>query len=186
MLAAPNAAPKQQHLCHNWSPCKPSPCFICPFCPSQAMQALPCPKGTFKVGIDKAASCTPCQAGLSTAGVASASPAACDRATPGYRPVQVTGTIVAVEPCPIGTYGPDGLRCIDCTNNLTTQTYARTSPADCLAGPGYGSYPSGKGDDRPITTDDIVAASSKVVKCPGGAYKVGMAPVTWISCNMAG
>lgn len=143
--------------------------------PAQAMQALPCPKGAYKTGIDRAAACTPCApAGITTAGVASASIAACDRATPGYRPVRSPAgdTILGVEPCPFGTFGPDGLQCITCADNLTTQATARTSPADCLAAPGFGYYKDGQGDNQPISTADLQAAESKVVKCPSGSYKV--------------
>lgn len=139
------------------------------------MQALPCPKGAYKEGIDRAAVCTPCvPAGITTAGVASASATACDRATPGYRPVRSPAgdTILGVEPCPFGTFGPDGLQCITCADNLTTQATAHTSPADCLAAPGFGYYKDGQGDSQPISTADLQAAASKVVKCPSGSYKV--------------
>lgn len=91
----------------------------------QAMQALPCPKGTYKEGINRASVCTPCPKGISTAGVASSSGTACDRALPGYKPVRSSGpagaVILTTEPCPKGTYGPDGLKCITCNDNLTTQ-----------------------------------------------------------------
>ena len=144
----------------------------------QAMQALPCPKGTFKEGINRDATCTQCPTkGITTAGVASAFATACDRATPGYRPVRAQNasatSILGVEPCPVGTYGPDGLRCIACTDNLTTQATASTNTADCLAAPGYGFYPKGEGDNRPVSTADLQAASTRVIKCPYGSFKVG-------------
>lgn len=138
----------------------------------QSMQALPCPKGTYKESISRATSCTPCPRGISTAGVSSASFTACDRATPGYKPLRINDSLVAVEPCPVGTYGPDGLRCVNCTDGLTTQNSARTAPTDCLAAPGYGFYKDGSGDDSPISTADLVTAGSKVIKCPAGSYKV--------------
>ena len=146
-------------------------------CLVQAMQALPCPKGTFKEGINRDATCTPCPTkGITTAGVASASATACDRATPGYRPVRPANSsatsILGVEACPVGTYGPDGLRCIACTNNLTTQATASTNTADCLAAPGYGFYAKQEGDNRPVSTADLQAASTRVIKCPSGSFKV--------------
>lgn len=74
------------------------------------MQALPCPKGTFKNGINKATSCSPCPTGLTTSGPASIIRSACNLASPGYMPVVVNNTVVAVQPCPIGSYGPDGIQ----------------------------------------------------------------------------
>jgi hypothetical protein len=40
---------------------------------------------------------------------------------------------------------------------------------------GFGYYKTGKGDDAPITTADLQAAGSKVVKCPNGSFKVSSA-----------
>jgi hypothetical protein len=90
------------------------------------------------------------------------------------RPQNASATsLLGVEACPVGTYGPDGLRCIACTNNLTTQATASTNTADCLAAPGYGFYPKGEGDNRPVSTADLQAASTRVIKCPSGSFKVG-------------
>jgi hypothetical protein len=114
--------------------------------------------------------------GITTAGMASASATACDRATPGYRPLRPANSsatsVLGVEACPVGTYGPDGLRCIACTNNLTTQATASTNTADCLAAPGYGFYAKAEGDNRPVSTADLQAASTRVIKCPSGSFKV--------------
>lgn len=102
------------------------------------MQALPCPKGMYKESINRAARCDPCPGkGITTAGVGSSSAAACNRANPGYRPVRTPGAAtLSSEPCPKGTFGVDGLSCMPCAGNLTTQGIAHTSPADCLASPG--------------------------------------------------
>jgi hypothetical protein len=71
--------------------------------PVQAMQALPCPKGTYKTGTNRQTTCTPCPKGISTAGVASSSGTACDRANTGYRPVRSSGpagqVILSAVPC---------------------------------------------------------------------------------------
>ena len=104
----------------------------------QTMQALPCPLGTYKDSISRAARCDPCPGkGITTAGVGSSSAAACTRAYPGYRTVRTPGAAtLSSEPCPQGTFGVDGLSCMPCADNLTTQGIAHTSPADCLASPG--------------------------------------------------
>lgn len=39
---------------------------------------------------------------------------------------------------------------------------------------GFGYYKTGKGDDAPITSADLQAAGSKVIKCPTGSFKVSM------------
>lgn len=39
---------------------------------------------------------------------------------------------------------------------------------------GFGYYETGKGDDAPITTADLQAAGSKVIKCPTGSFKVSL------------
>jgi hypothetical protein len=97
---------------------------------------------------------------------------ACSLAEPGYMPVVVDDTVVAIAPCPIGSYGPDGFQCINCTDGLTTQATASTAPSDCTAPPGYGWYENGVGDDNPITTEDMQALQVNVVRCPQGSWKV--------------
>lgn len=87
-------------------------------------------------------------------------------------PVVVNEAVVGVTPCPIGTYGPDGIQCIDCTDGLTTQATARTAPSDCTAPPGYGWYEYGVGDDNAVTTEDLQAVEVNVVRCPSGSWKV--------------
>jgi hypothetical protein len=140
---------------------------------TQNNQALPCPQGTYKVGTDKAPACLPCPSGLTTPTNSAASPASCSLAAPGYRPTSVNGTTFTVEACPAGSYGLDGLQCLSCANNLTTQSEATATPAACLAPPGHGYYSDGVGDSSPITTANL--AGSKVVKCPQGSFKVGQA-----------
>ena len=142
-------------------------CFL------QAMQALPCPKGTFKEAINRQASCQSCPSGLTTATTSAVAASACSMAEPGYMPVLNTDNeVVAVAPCPVGTFGPDGLQCFNCTDGLTTQTPASTASSDCSAPPGFGWYPDGVGDNSPVTTAALQALQQNVVRCPAGSYKV--------------
>jgi hypothetical protein len=63
-------------------------------------------------------------------------------------------------------------QCVNCSDGLTTQAAAQTTPTSCLAPPGYGYYKDAVGDNNPVTSADLEAAQSKVFKCPGGSYKV--------------
>jgi hypothetical protein len=106
---------------------------------------------------------------MSTAALAKT---ACSMAEPGYMPVVVKETVVGVTPCPIGTYGPDSMQCVNCTDGLTTQSTASTAPSDCTAPPGHGWYENGVGDDNPITTEALQAMQGSLVRCPSGSWKV--------------
>jgi hypothetical protein len=53
-----------------------------------------------------------------------------------------------------------------------------------MAGPGLGYYPTGKGDDSPITTADLQAAATKVIKCPTGSFKAGWNLGTCKACGV--
>lgn len=142
----------------------------------QNMQALPCTKGSFKAGINRVSSCTPCPAGLTTASTSALAQSACSFAEPGYMPMIINGTAVSVLPCPVGTFGPDGIQCFNCTDGMITQDPASTSPSDCTAPPGYGFYADGVGDGNPVTTDDLQALQQSVIRCPPGSWKVGLVP----------
>lgn len=127
----------------------------------QNRQALPCPQGTWKQGIDKATACTPCPVGITTQAVGSITADACAIAkTLGFRAVLVDGNMVA-QPCPVGTYGNNGRDCLPCTDGLTTAQEASSNIGACLAGPGYGY-------------DAALAGTNKVYVCPTGSYKVGL------------
>lgn len=145
-------------------------------CYVQGMQALPCPKGTFKIGINRERSCQSCPAGLTTASTSALAATACNLAEPGYMPVfnNQSDTVVAIMPCPVGSYGPDGLQCFNCTDGLSTQIAASTAPSDCTAPPGFGWYDNGVGDDNPVTTADLQELQQNVVRCPPGSFKVSL------------
>lgn len=145
-------------------------------CYVQGMQALPCPKGTFKIGINRERSCQSCPAGLTTASTSALAATACNLAEPGYMPVfnNQSDTVVAIMPCPVGSYGPDGLQCFNCTDGLSTQIAASTASSDCTAPPGFGWYDNGVGDDNPVTTADLQELQQNVVRCPPGSFKVSL------------
>lgn len=138
----------------------------------QNMQALPCPKGSYKNSVSRATSCSPCPAGLSTVDIAATDSSACNVAQPGYEPVVDNGTVTTVLPCPVGSYSSDGMQCVNCSDGLTTQSAASTSATDCTAPPGYGYYKDGLGDNNPVTTADLQSFQQKVVRCPAGSWKV--------------
>lgn len=138
------------------------------------MKALPCPRGAFKADISRAPSCSLCPSGLTTDSTSAQSASACNLAEPGFRPVLINGTAIAVEACPLGTFGADGVLCQNCTDGLTTQDVASTAETDCTAPPGYGWYADGVGDGAPITTADLQAQQQKLVRCPPGSWKVGL------------
>jgi hypothetical protein len=92
-------------------------------------------------------------------------------------------TVVAIMPCPVGSYGPDGLQCFNCTDGLSTQIAASTASSDCTAPPGFGWYDNGVGDDNPVTTADLQELQQNVVRCPPGSFKVSLnaaAVVKWL------
>jgi hypothetical protein len=144
------------------------------------MQALPCPKGSYRQDISRAPSCNLCPSGLTTESTSAQSASACNRAEPGFRPVLVNGTAIAAEPCPLGTFGADGLQCQNCSDGLTTQGNASTAESDCTAPPGYGWYAEGVGDGAPVTTADLQALQQNLVRCPPGSWKVGL---TWLTAG---
>lgn len=121
---------------------------------AQTRQALPCPKGTYKPGVDQATACTPCPNGLTAAGNTSKLQSDCAIAQTAAWYVTSTGAAAA---CPIGSYCNNGKTATSCPDGLTTQSTASTSAAACLAQPGYG-YDS--------------TATPKTARCVNGWYKV--------------
>lgn len=64
-------------------------------------QVAPCPKGEYKAGTAAAAACTPCAGGVTTAGEASTSEAACVVVLPSFYPYNIIDSIVkATKKCP--------------------------------------------------------------------------------------
>jgi len=125
----------------------------------QNRQGLPCPQGTFKVGLDFATACTPCPNGLTTVAQASTVPAACElAATLGSYVTTVDGVLTA-QPCPRGSYSSNGRTCTPCFDGLDTATEGASNVASCQAGPGYGYDPA-------------LSGTVKKYQCPGGTYKV--------------
>lgn len=125
----------------------------------QNRQALPCPQGTYKTGLDIATACTPCPNGLTTAAQASTAAAACDlAATLGQYVTTVNGKLTA-KPCPRGSYSSNGRSCTTCLEGLDTAVEGASNIAACQAGPGYGYDPA-------------LPGAVKKYQCTVGFYKV--------------
>jgi hypothetical protein len=73
-------------------------------------------------------------------------------------------------------------KCVNCSDGLTTQAAAQTTPTSCLAPPGYGYYKDAVGDNNPVTSADLVSQQQSLIQCPGGSYKVRSCD---LSCDRA-
>jgi Tyrosine-protein kinase ephrin type A/B receptor-like len=137
----------------------------------QNRQALPCSKGSWKAGIDKAPSCMACPTGLTTREYAATDSAACNRSLPGYQAVRTADNNGAVyftaTVCPIGTFSEvEGAQsCSPCPYGLTTRAPVQTSNASCLAPPGHGFF------------------NSSVAPCPSGTFKEDWGNEPCMSCG---
>lgn len=127
-----------------------------------------------------------CPEGTTTGTYAATSALHCNVTLPGYQPLlhNRTGDIVGAEPCPIGTFSPQGAECIMCPHGLTTQAPNQADSDACLAPPGFGYYPE-QSDTSGVATDAILQTfNAFVLPCPPGSYKAGWNLNPCVSCGI--
>ena len=131
--------------------------FACPlghFCPENGTETpQPCPKGRFRAspGADILASCELCTAGSICEGPGTIVPAPCHET--GYCPTGSSSVLTcpfgwandnttilrtsvndSCTICPTGSFGPDGVACLQCSNGSYTNADGLDSCIDCEAG----------------------------------------------------